>query len=174
MTIVERIARMHPELTGWRRDIHAHPELGFEETRTSDLVAAKLAAFGCEVHRGLGKTGVVGTLRAGIEQVNTAITQMDEVTQQNAALVEQAAAAAESMEEQAGNLATAVGIFKMTQQAGRTAQAKLAAPARLASVSAQRKPVTVVQHGAHKGNGQHPPARAKAGKGAGDEEWAEF
>jgi hippurate hydrolase len=56
---------MHAELTEWRRDLHAHPELGFEETRTSDLVAVKLAAFGCEVHRGLGKTGVVGTLRAG-------------------------------------------------------------------------------------------------------------
>jgi hippurate hydrolase len=65
MPIADRIAQMHAELTGWRRDIHAHPELGFEETRTSDLVAAKLAAFGCEVHRGLGKTGVVGTLRAG-------------------------------------------------------------------------------------------------------------
>ncbi len=65
MPIADRIARMHAELTGWRRDLHAHPELGFEETRTSDLVAAKLAAFGCEVHRGLGKTGVVGTLRAG-------------------------------------------------------------------------------------------------------------
>ena len=65
MPIVDRIARMHAELTGWRRDLHAHPELGFEETRTSDLVAARLAAFGCEVHRGLGKTGVVGTLRAG-------------------------------------------------------------------------------------------------------------
>ena len=65
MPIVDRIAQMHTELTGWRRDIHAHPELGFEETRTADLVAEKLAAFGCEVHRGLGKTGVVGTLRAG-------------------------------------------------------------------------------------------------------------
>jgi len=65
MPIAERIARMHAELTGWRRDIHAHPELGFEETRTADLVAEKLSAFGCEVHRGLGKTGVVGTLRAG-------------------------------------------------------------------------------------------------------------
>jgi amidohydrolase len=65
MPIVDRIALMHAELTEWRRDLHAHPELGFEETRTSDLVAAKLAAFGCEVHRGLGKTGVVGTLRAG-------------------------------------------------------------------------------------------------------------
>jgi hippurate hydrolase len=65
MPIADRIAAMHAELTGWRRDIHAHPELGFEETRTSDLVATKLAAFGCTVHRGLGKTGVVGTLRAG-------------------------------------------------------------------------------------------------------------
>jgi len=50
---------------------------------------------------------------SGIEQVNTAITQMDEVTQQNAALVEEAAAAAESLEEQAGNLAKAVAIFKL-------------------------------------------------------------
>ena len=65
MPIADRIAQMHPELTAWRRDLHAHPELGFEETRTSDMVAAKLAAFGCEVHRGLAKTGVVGTLRAG-------------------------------------------------------------------------------------------------------------
>jgi amidohydrolase len=65
MPIADRIAQMHAELTEWRRDLHAHPELGFEETRTSDLVAAKLATFGCEVHRGLGKTGVVGTLRAG-------------------------------------------------------------------------------------------------------------
>jgi methyl-accepting chemotaxis protein len=53
----------------------------------------------------------------GIEQVNIAITQMDEVTQQNAALVEQAAAAAESMEEQARNLAHAVAIFKLTGNA---------------------------------------------------------
>ena len=66
MPIADRIALMHAELRpSGRRDLHAHPELGFEENRTSDRVAAKLAAFGCEVHRGLGKTGVVGTLRAG-------------------------------------------------------------------------------------------------------------
>jgi len=52
-------------MTAWRRDIHAHPELGFEEQRTSDLVASQLASFGIEVHRGIGKTGVVGVLRAG-------------------------------------------------------------------------------------------------------------
>ena len=51
----------------------------------------------------------------GIEQVNTAITQMDEVTQQNAALVEEAAAAAEALEEQAQNLATAVSVFKIDE-----------------------------------------------------------
>jgi amidohydrolase len=65
MSIIDRIAQMHDDLTSWRRDIHAHPELGFEEQRTSDLVAAKLAEFGCEVYRGIGKTGVVGRLSVG-------------------------------------------------------------------------------------------------------------
>ncbi|RTR14625.1 amidohydrolase [Azospirillum griseum] len=46
----------------WRRDLHAHPELAFNEFRTSDLIARELAAMGITVHRGLGKTGVVGTL----------------------------------------------------------------------------------------------------------------
>ena len=48
-----------------RRDIHRHPELAFEEHRTSDLVAAKLESWGYVVHRGLGGTGVVGTLTRG-------------------------------------------------------------------------------------------------------------
>jgi amidohydrolase len=65
MPLIPRIIELQPELSRLRRDIHAHPELGFEESRTSDLVAAKLAAIGCEVHRGLAKTGVVGTLRSG-------------------------------------------------------------------------------------------------------------
>ena len=65
MPVIDGIAQMHDDLTSWRRDIHAHPELGFEEWRTSDLVAAKLSEFGCEVHRGIGKTGVVGRLRVG-------------------------------------------------------------------------------------------------------------
>ena len=51
-----------------RRDIHAHPELAFEEHRTSDLVAAKLESWGYSVHRGLGGTGVVGTLQRGVQQ----------------------------------------------------------------------------------------------------------
>jgi hippurate hydrolase len=65
MPILPRVLDMQDELAKIRRDIHAHPELGFEETRTSDIVAAKLAQWGWEVHRGLAKTGVVGTIRRG-------------------------------------------------------------------------------------------------------------
>jgi amidohydrolase len=56
------------ELTTQRRDIHAHPELAFNENRTADLVAAELESYGLEVHRGIAKTGVVGVLRAGTSQ----------------------------------------------------------------------------------------------------------
>ena len=65
MRSIERIEGYHEDLTSWRRDIHAHPELGFEEHRTSNLVAEKLAQFGYEVFRGVGRTGLVGRLRAG-------------------------------------------------------------------------------------------------------------
>jgi amidohydrolase len=65
LPIIDAIAEWQDELTSWRRDIHAHPELGFEEQRTAELVADKLAAFGCEVHRGIGRTGLVGRLRVG-------------------------------------------------------------------------------------------------------------
>jgi amidohydrolase len=65
MAVIERITQYRNSLVDWRHDIHAHPELGFQETRTADLVAEKLAAFGCEVHRGIGKTGVVGRLKVG-------------------------------------------------------------------------------------------------------------
>jgi len=58
-------SRLHTEMTAWRRDIHAHPELGFEEHRTSDFVYNQLKSFGIEAHRGIGKTGVVGVLKAG-------------------------------------------------------------------------------------------------------------
>ncbi len=65
MPIVNRIAAFHDEMTEWRRDIHRHPETAFEEFRTSDIVAKTLESFGIEVHRGLAKTGVVGTLKVG-------------------------------------------------------------------------------------------------------------
>ena len=63
MTPRQRLDALQPEMTEWRRDFHAYPEIGFEEVRTSDIVAKKLESFGIEVHRGLGKTGVVGVLR---------------------------------------------------------------------------------------------------------------
>ena len=63
MSNIARIDGYAEELTAIRRDIHAHPEIGFEEVRTSALVAEKLASWGIEVHRGVGKTGVVGILK---------------------------------------------------------------------------------------------------------------
>src|SRR5436190_17472887 len=65
MPILAEVLDYHDDLTAIRRDIHAHPELAFAERRTSDLVAAKLAEFGCEVYRGLAGTGVIGTIRNG-------------------------------------------------------------------------------------------------------------
>src|SRR5246127_489482 len=63
--IEPKIAAAAAELTAIRRDIHAHPELGFEEERTSRIVAEKLKEWGLEVTTGIGKTGVVGTIRVG-------------------------------------------------------------------------------------------------------------
>ena len=65
MPILAEVLDYHDELTVIRRDIHAHPELAFAEQRTADLVAARLAEFGCEVYRGLAGTGVIGTIRNG-------------------------------------------------------------------------------------------------------------
>jgi amidohydrolase len=65
MPIIPEVADSLDELTQIRHDIHAHPELGFEEERTAEIVAAKLKEYGCEVHRGLATTGVVGTIRRG-------------------------------------------------------------------------------------------------------------
>jgi hippurate hydrolase len=62
-TPTEKIRGYHAELRGIRRDIHAHPELAFQESRTSELVAERLAAWGIEVHRGLAKTGLVGVIK---------------------------------------------------------------------------------------------------------------
>ena len=62
---LEAIRAHEAEMVDIRHQIHANPELGFEENDTSDLVAARLERWGWEVHRGLGGTGVVGTLRAG-------------------------------------------------------------------------------------------------------------
>jgi amidohydrolase len=63
--VIEAIADQVEPIVALRRDIHAHPELCFQEQRTSDLIARSLSDWGIPVHRGLGKTGVVGIVRSG-------------------------------------------------------------------------------------------------------------
>ncbi|MDB5598958.1 MAG: amidohydrolase [Xanthobacteraceae bacterium] len=64
MPVLNRIADFHADITAWRHDLHAHPELGFDVHRTAASVAEKLAAFGVdEVIPGIGRTGVVGVIR---------------------------------------------------------------------------------------------------------------
>lgn len=63
MAAIEQINAFVDELRAIRQDIHAHPEIGFEEHRTSGIVVDNLAKWGVDVHRGLGKTGVVGVIQ---------------------------------------------------------------------------------------------------------------
>ncbi|HVR48117.1 MAG TPA: M20 aminoacylase family protein [Pseudorhodoferax sp.] len=65
MKLIDSIVGQAAGIAAIRRDIHAHPELCFEEVRTADLVAAKLTEWGIPVHRGMGKTGVVGIVKNG-------------------------------------------------------------------------------------------------------------
>ncbi|CAM8671861.1 AbgB Metal-dependent amidase/aminoacylase/carboxypeptidase [Comamonadaceae bacterium] len=65
MKLIEPIVANTPEIAALRKDIHAHPELCFQEVRTADVVAAKLTEWGIPIHRGMGTTGVVGIVKAG-------------------------------------------------------------------------------------------------------------
>mgnify|MGYP000863037600 FL=1 len=65
MHLIAELTGQADAIAGLRRDIHAHPELCFQEHRTADLVAQRLTQWGIPVHRGLGTTGVVGTIQAG-------------------------------------------------------------------------------------------------------------
>jgi hippurate hydrolase len=65
MKIIDSIVTQAASIANVRRDIHAHPELCFQEVRTADLVAAKLTEWGIPIHRGLGTTGVVGIVKSG-------------------------------------------------------------------------------------------------------------
>jgi hippurate hydrolase len=68
MPIINRIAEFHDDMTAWRRDFHQHPELNFQEVRTSRIVAEKLREFGCdEVITGIATTGVVGVIKGRAE-----------------------------------------------------------------------------------------------------------
>ena len=69
MPIRNRLADLHDEITGWRRDIHAHPELQFDVERTAGFVADKLREFGVdEVVEGIGRTGVVAIIKGKSQQ----------------------------------------------------------------------------------------------------------
>ena len=63
MNVIDSIVTQAASIAAVRRDIHAHPELCFEEVRTADVVAGKLTEWGIPIHRGLGKTGVVGIVK---------------------------------------------------------------------------------------------------------------
>jgi methyl-accepting chemotaxis protein len=105
---------------------------------------------------------------SGIEQVNIAIGMMDSVTQQNAALVEQAAAAADALENQAGNLARVVSVFKLDD-----AQVPVAAPARAAPAAAARQPgPKVLPKPAAKAAPKAAPVKQKAAQA--EDAWEEF
>ena len=65
LPVLEEVRQVEDEMVTLRRQIHAHPELGFEEQVTSELVASRLERWGYEVARGVGRTGVVGRLKVG-------------------------------------------------------------------------------------------------------------
>ncbi|CAM3923670.1 M20 aminoacylase family protein [Bordetella tumulicola] len=71
MNLLEPIVAWQQDIARIRRDIHAHPELCFEEFRTSDVVAARLEEWGIDIDRGLGGTGVVGVIRGNIDSPRT-------------------------------------------------------------------------------------------------------
>ena len=74
MPVLDRIADLTAEITAWRHDLHAHPELQYDVHRTAGIVAEKLRAFGCdEVATGIGRTGVVGVIRGRSHGSNRAI-----------------------------------------------------------------------------------------------------
>ena len=68
MKLIDELVTASPAIAAIRRDIHAHPELCFEERRTADVVAAQLTQWGIPVHQGMGTTGVVGIVRAGTSE----------------------------------------------------------------------------------------------------------
>ena len=65
MKLIKPILEEAAAIASLRRDLHAHPELGYQEERTAALIADTLSGWGIAVHRGLGGTGVVGTIRNG-------------------------------------------------------------------------------------------------------------
>ena len=70
MNISEIIKNIHKEVISWRRELHANPELSYEENWTSEFISEKLKSFGMEVCNVIGKTGVIGILQGSGSQIN--------------------------------------------------------------------------------------------------------
>jgi hypothetical protein len=108
---------------------------------------------------------------SGIEQVNQTVTQMDETTQQNAALVEEATAAARAMEEQAGQLAGAVAIFKLEEQVVAPVQS-FGTPRRAAAAAV--KPAKAAPAAAVRPTRASRPLKSESEPALADGDWQEF
>jgi hippurate hydrolase len=65
--------QLHKDMRHWRQHLHQHPETAYEKFNTANFISDKLEGFGLQVHRGLGKTGVVATLKAGIGKAKVAL-----------------------------------------------------------------------------------------------------
>lgn len=75
--LLQAATEIQPQLVAWRRDLHRHPELRFQEFRTAGIVADTLRGLGLEVQTGVGQTGVVGLLRGGAGQGPTVLLRFD-------------------------------------------------------------------------------------------------
>ena len=111
---------------------------------------------------------------SGIQHINEAITQMDQTTQQNAALVEQASAAASTMQEQAAHLSGAVGVFKLDQHAVRSASVTPLAPRPAASARPKLKRIPAPVPVASFDDPHTAAAARKVANGGPEDEWMEF
>ena len=76
MPVINRIADFHADMTAWRRELHQHPELSYEERWTSDFVAKQLESFGIEVTRGIAVTGLVGKLVGRSDNGNAVLSEI--------------------------------------------------------------------------------------------------
>ncbi|AVQ07308.1 TPA: HAMP domain-containing protein [Xanthomonas vasicola pv. zeae] len=143
-TLAQRSAGAAKEIKGLIDDsVHKVAE-GSALVRKAGATMAEIVASVQRVTDIMGEISAASQEQSsGIEQVNQTITQMDETTQQNAALVEEATAAARSMEEQAGHLAEAVSVFKLDESAAPVAQTARVRPiaSRQVAVKGAAKPV---------------------------------
>ncbi|WP_194712576.1 methyl-accepting chemotaxis protein [Noviherbaspirillum soli] len=142
-TLAQRSAAAAREIKGLIEDSASKVEVGMDQAQRAGSTMHEVVSSVKRVSDIISEIAAAsGEQRVGIEQVNEAVSQMDQVTQQNAALVEQAAAAAESMKDQAATLAKAVGIFRV-QGGAQAAAAPAARTVRTVAQAPKARQVTV-------------------------------